>query len=719
MPDGGGNAVVEVAQGNGNSPTPTSSWPPTAAWPARCGCASPTPTRSATWRRSNRCPSCAAPSTPTRPSPGRCVIRASRARVDGRGLSIVGVRVDSIAGRFAGDRSAVRSDGIRAAVGGGTLTASGTVALDRVGQNAWTVNAKGVDAGAVAALLDGLAGVARRSPAAPSVSTRRPTARGRACASPAPPASPTSGSAANASPSWSPMCTPPTARGTRKRTCATAPASRSTVRASGRGDQDLMVALHCDAWTLTSLWHGEQAEMGGTLRAVATLRGPARFLSGTATVAADDLVIGGRGYGTVAVDVTADRGRWRASSNLLDDALRLVAEVRPDPGLPFTFEGSWNEADASRLIGQPHGLQVVDHRHPARQRSARRRHPARGARRRHQARHHRRRQAGDRRRADQHRLPPRRLPARPTHAARRRHQPAHRGRGRLRRPRAADADRWRHPRPARADRRADRVGARHLHRRRHGGARRCRLDRRRHAESRPGRHRRRPAGCGDARQRPPGVRRQRRPHRGAARADRQRDVLGRRRHRPAHRSGADLDPRGRRRRSAAVAGGRARRPRHGRRHLGTAAHRRRRAHQPHALRPQHRAHRFPAPLQPRPGGGAAPAGRHRGRAGAERRRTRRALRREQPDPPRGARPPVDHRHRGASGARRPRRGARRRDLPARTHVRAARRDRRLPSRPRHRGGPQHQRREPDRHARRGLRGRRAGDRHHAWSRASP
>jgi hypothetical protein len=35
----------------------------------------------------------------------------------------------------------VRTDGIRAALGGGTLTARGAVALDRVGQNAWTVNA--------------------------------------------------------------------------------------------------------------------------------------------------------------------------------------------------------------------------------------------------------------------------------------------------------------------------------------------------------------------------------------------------------------------------------------------------------------------------------------------------------------------------------------------------------------------------------------------------
>jgi hypothetical protein len=131
------------------------------------------------------------------------------------------------------------------------------------------------------------------------------------------------------------------------------------LRATGRGDQDLVVALTCDAWSLRSLWQGEEAEMGGTLRATASLRGPARFLSGTATVAADDLVIGGRALGTVTVNATADRGRWHAATNVLDDTLRLTADVRPDAGLPFTVDGAWTDADAARLIGAQHGLAVV------------------------------------------------------------------------------------------------------------------------------------------------------------------------------------------------------------------------------------------------------------------------------------------------------------------------------------------------------------------------
>jgi autotransporter translocation and assembly factor TamB len=119
------------------------------------------------------------------------------------------------------------------------------------------------------------------------------------------------------------------------------------------------VALDCDAWTLTSLWHGEQADLGGTLRAAATLRGPARALSGTASVAADDLVLGGRALGTVQVDVRADRGQWHGATALLDGALRLTTDVRPGPGLPFAFESTWQEADFARLLGLQQDLHLM------------------------------------------------------------------------------------------------------------------------------------------------------------------------------------------------------------------------------------------------------------------------------------------------------------------------------------------------------------------------
>lgn len=279
--------------------------------------------------------------------------------IDGRALMVAGVRVDAISGPFAADRAEVRSDGLRAAFGGGTLTARGGVALDRLGANAWSVTASGIDGNAVAALAGGLGGV------------RPPIAGGRVTLD------------AAASGPWPRVALTGRARLDdfwlgRERIAELAADVRASdggwtvdgqmrnrarqevvLRASGRGDQDLVVSLACDGWTLTSLWQGEAAEMGGTLRGNAALRGPARALSGSAAVTAEDLVLGGRAFGTVRVDVTADRGRWRATTALLDDALRLSAEVRPDPGLPFTVDGTWSDADVARLLGQPRGLQVL------------------------------------------------------------------------------------------------------------------------------------------------------------------------------------------------------------------------------------------------------------------------------------------------------------------------------------------------------------------------
>lgn len=279
--------------------------------------------------------------------------------VDARNLAVVGSQIDTIRGRFAGDRRLVRSDGIRAAIGGGTLTASGTVALDRSTANTWSLNAKDIDSAAVIAVVGAVAG------------TRLPIAGGRfsldaAATGPWPSVRLTA--VARLGDFW-------LGRERIAELTATAEAANGiwsgearlrnrgqqevVLRANGRGADDLTIALDCPAWTLTSLWHGEEADMAGTLRAAARLRGPARALSGTATLEADDLVLGGRAFSAVRVDVTAERGRWRATTALLDDALRVSADLRPDPGFPFAVEVTWSEADFARLLGAHHEWQML------------------------------------------------------------------------------------------------------------------------------------------------------------------------------------------------------------------------------------------------------------------------------------------------------------------------------------------------------------------------
>ncbi len=357
--DGGGGGVVEVTQGNGNVANANMSVATDGALAGTLRLRVADPDALAGLAKIQSLPNVRGALETTATIAG--TVRAPRFQgtVDGRDLVVVGVRVNSIGGSFAGDPSAVRSDGIRAALGGGSLTARGTVALDRVGENTWTVAASGIDGDAVGGLVQGIGGA------------RLPVAGGKFSLD------------ASATGPWPRVRLAGTAHLDdfwlgRERIAQLAADIQAAdgrwtvdahmrnrarqevrVRASGRGDQDLDVALTCDAWSLTSLWQGEEAEMGGTLRARASLRGPARFLGGTATVAADDLVIGGRAFGSVQLDVTADRGRWRASTNVLDDTLRLTADVRPEAGLPFTVDGTWTEADVARLIGAQHGIAVT------------------------------------------------------------------------------------------------------------------------------------------------------------------------------------------------------------------------------------------------------------------------------------------------------------------------------------------------------------------------
>jgi autotransporter translocation and assembly factor TamB len=279
--------------------------------------------------------------------------------IDGRNLWLAGSQIDAIKGRFTGDRHVVRSDGIRATIGGGALTASGTIALDGAAANTWSVHATDIDAGAVTALAAGLGGI------------RAPIAGGRfsldaAATGPWPSVRLTA--LARISDFW-------LGRERIAELTASAGAAAGTwnaeahmrnraqqevvVRASGRGSDDLDIALECPAWTLTALWRGEEADMAGTLHGRATLRGPARALSGTAVFAADDLVLGGRALRAVQVDVTAERGRWHATTALLDDALQVTAEVRPDPGLPFALDVTWHEADFAPLLGVQRGWRML------------------------------------------------------------------------------------------------------------------------------------------------------------------------------------------------------------------------------------------------------------------------------------------------------------------------------------------------------------------------
>ena len=266
-----------------------------------------------------------------------------------RDLVVADVRVARTDGRFTLDRRALRSEAITLAIGGGSASLAGVVALDAATDNAWTLRAAGVDGGVVSAASSAVAGVSL--PITGGTLTANATAQGP----------------------WQ-----------RIRVNGTAALDRfwlgreriehvgATVRAEGgrwsgdatvrnrtgqhldlRGEGQIGGAIALDgggAWTLTSLQHGEQAEMAGSLTLAASLRGMPSSLSGTAELRAESLVLDGRPIGAVRVTAQATRGRWDAETVLLDGAFTARLQVRPEPGMPFVLDGAWRDANLAHLL---------------------------------------------------------------------------------------------------------------------------------------------------------------------------------------------------------------------------------------------------------------------------------------------------------------------------------------------------------------------------------
>ncbi len=276
---------------------------------------------------------------------------------NGADVQVAGVTVRRLDGRFAADRHALRSAGVDLAIGDGTATWRGTLALDNETANAWSVDATRIDGGVIAAL-------------------------GRAAGAALPIAGGTLALTARANGRWPQveldgiaqlddfwLGAEPIERlraeveAAGGRWTVTASARKATgdrveVRGRGVGTADVTLTAECPGWALTAWQQGERTLMGGTLQGRLALQGPLAALSGEGSLRADALVLSGRPIGEVRADVTATRGRWQAELTLLEDAVRLTAVLRPDPGRPFTIDGTWNDADLTRLVSDTPGLRI-------------------------------------------------------------------------------------------------------------------------------------------------------------------------------------------------------------------------------------------------------------------------------------------------------------------------------------------------------------------------
>ena len=268
----------------------------------------------------------------------------------GRHLILLGVTVEQMGGSFAADRTKLQTPGITADLGQGKLALSGTFALGGAVDNDWQLRAQQVSGDTVVALVYALTG--STPPIGRGALDAEITGHGAWAG-----AQVTANAAMrqfwlgsewiqqatlNGSASWPRWQIDAELRNRTDQ--------RATLRASGRAGEDATIAAQVPGWDLTTLQRGELAESGGSLSLNASFAGPLRALSGRADVHGSNLILSGRQFEKVDLDVEATRGRWQVSTTLLDGALAVRAGVLPEPGWPFTLDGEWTEARIGRLL---------------------------------------------------------------------------------------------------------------------------------------------------------------------------------------------------------------------------------------------------------------------------------------------------------------------------------------------------------------------------------
>jgi autotransporter translocation and assembly factor TamB len=268
----------------------------------------------------------------------------------GREVVLLGVATEKLDGRFELDRAAFRTPGITATFWRGSIAFAGAIALDAAGQNDWQLQVVDVPGDAVVGLVYGLTGSVPpigRGTLAAQATGRGPWSRVQVA-----------GSATMESfwlsrewiqraslrvdATWPVWQLTAELRNTSGQTIA--------LRGRGRGIDDVAIDAHSAAWQMTGLERDALTEMGGTLTLDASLAGPLAALSGRAALGASGLVVQGRRIGNVDLAVVATRGRWEATTALLDGAVRLRARLAPDGGWPVNVDGEWSDADLARLL---------------------------------------------------------------------------------------------------------------------------------------------------------------------------------------------------------------------------------------------------------------------------------------------------------------------------------------------------------------------------------
>lgn len=279
------------------------------------------------------------------------------ATVQGDDLTIAGAAIPSLQGNVEWAGARLKAKTLRLATAGGSADLSGLIALNGSESNDWQLTIKNLDLSPLIAAADFLA---ISVPVHGGVADGTASGRGRWSALDLEadlrlqhlwvrdePIDEIAMQAHVSGGSW------------RSRLQVTHAKTESlTATGEGQGTRQVRLEVESSPWQLSNLRGAGRHDLRGRVKLQGNASGPLDRLSGSLDVGGEDLVVGGRPVGKLAVTATGSDGAWSAEVLLPLESLRLRATVQTAGEGPFTLNGDWTRAELSTMLTSDPSLHI-------------------------------------------------------------------------------------------------------------------------------------------------------------------------------------------------------------------------------------------------------------------------------------------------------------------------------------------------------------------------
>ena len=134
---------------------------------------------------------------------------------------------------------------------------------------------------------------------------------------------------------------------------------RVSIEASGNGDRTMQLALESTPWRLETLRGAGRRQLGGSVRAHATITGSPLRPSGRLTLTASGVALGGRDLGDVTIEALGREGEWTLSGGGFGKAVDLNATLRMLADFPYTLAVRLHSLDFARFASTDDSLRTA------------------------------------------------------------------------------------------------------------------------------------------------------------------------------------------------------------------------------------------------------------------------------------------------------------------------------------------------------------------------